>query len=447
MFSFFSAICSSQISSLPQPGNDIYNSYTFPLKPQERGTRFLKDQNDKPFFWLGDAAWSLIAQLGKEDVDYYLDNRKGKGFSVVLVSLIEHKFSTNAPANYYGELPFEGRPFTTPNPEYFDNADYVIEAAAKRNIIVLLAPLYLGYECKDEGWCAEVKAASEDDLYEWGKFVGTRYNKFTNIVWIIGGDTDPSPVREKVLKMVSGIREYDTIHLFTAHNRPETMAVSPWAGESWVNINNVYTYDSIIYCHLKKAYDIKPVMPFYLVESAYENEHNITPPELRSQGYVAFLSGSTGYIFGNCPVWHFGSCQSWCKLTDWKTELNNNGSEGMFHLQKLLRLRSWNTLIPDFDHTAIPSGYGKWGYKDYVCAARTSDGNTIIAYLPTGREISADLSKVAGKRARCWWYEPSTGKTFLIGTYDAAGIRNFTPVSNGDWILVLDNDDSKLAMP
>jgi hypothetical protein len=447
ILSIIPVICASQISSLPQTGSENTYSYIFPLKQGEKGSRYITDQNDKPFFWLGDAAWSLIAQLSRDDVDFYLDNRKEMGFSVVLVSLIEHKFCTNAPANHYGDLPFEGRLFSTPNPKYFDNADYVIEAASKRNIIVLLAPLYLGYDCKDEGWCAEVKAASDADLSIWGKYIGNRYSKFKNIVWIIGGDTDPSPVREKVLKMVNGIREYDTIHLFTAHNRPETMAISPWEGESWMNINNVYTYDSIIYRQLKKAYDIKPAVPFYLVESAYENEHNATPQELRSQAYTTLLSGSMGHIFGNCPVWHFGSFKSWCNITDWKTELNNKGSIGMFYFQKLFRLRSWHTLIPDFDHTVITAGYGKWGYKDYVCAARTKDGNTIIAYLPSSREITADLSKVAGKKARCWWYEPSSGKAFNIGTFNSDGTKNFTPASNGDWVLVIDNEDADLIIP
>ncbi len=444
--SFFAVICSAQNSSSTPPGCDRKCTYLFPLKMGNQENRFLVDQDNQPFFWLGDAAWSLIAQLSREDADYYLDNRKEKGFSVILVSLIEHKFCTNAPANHYGELPFEGRLFSAPNGKYFENADYVIEAAAKRNIIVLLAPLYLGYDCKDEGWCAEVKAATEDDLYTWGKYVGNRYKKFTNIVWIIGGDTDPSPVRDKVLEMVRGIRENDTTHLFSAHNRPETMAIEPWAGESWLNINNVYSYDTVLYSHFKTAYELKPVMPFYLCETAYENEHNLTPKELRSQAYEAILSGSMGYIFGNCPIWHFGSYKSWCNLTDWKTELGNKGSVDMYYFQRLFRSHSWQSLIPDFNHSAIISGYGKWGFKDYVTAAVTNDGNSIIAYLPSGRKITADLSKVRGKNARCWWYDPSTGIATLIGKFKSAGTRSFTPVSIDDCVLVIDSEDANLTM-
>ena len=56
--------------------------------------------------WLGNAAWSLIAQLTREEVDLYLDDRRARDFNTILVSLIEAKFATNAPANAYGEPPF-----------------------------------------------------------------------------------------------------------------------------------------------------------------------------------------------------------------------------------------------------------------------------------------------------------------------------------------------------
>lgn len=448
VFCILAPICHGQDpASGKQPVRINSALYSFPLKAPVSGTRVLVDQNNRPFFWLGDAAWSLIAQLKREDVDYYLENRKDKGFSVILVSLIEHKFAGNAPSNYYGEPPFIGKLFTTPNEKYFENADYVIESAARKNILVLLAPLYLGYDCKDEGWCSEVKSASADDLYTWGKFLGRRYSKFGNIIWIIGGDTDPSPVKNKILEMIRGLREYDMVHLFSAHNQPESMAVTPWKGESFLNINNVYSYDSVLYKHFKEAYDIEPAMPFYLCESAYENEHNSTPQELRAQAYQTILSGSMGHIFGNCPVWHFGSFRSWCNLTDWKSELDNAGSAGMNHFQNLFRSRSWNSLTPDFTHTSIISGYGRWGFRDYVCAARTNDGTSIIAYIPSGRSIRADLSKIDGRQARCWWYEPSTGKATLIGIFQTAGSQSFTTPSESDWVLIIDNDDAHLAQP
>ena len=344
-------------------------------------------------------------------------------------------------------MPFTGKAFISPNEKYFAHADSVIEYACRQNIVVLLAPLYLGYDCRDEGWCTEVKNASVSDLYSWGKYVGERYRKFSNIIWLIGGDTDPSPVKDKVLAMVKGIREKDTIHLFSAHNQPETMAVDAWSDEPWLSVNNVYSYDSAVYINYKIAYARKPVLPYFQIESAYENEHNSTPQELRSYAYWAVLSGAMGDVFGNCPVWHFGAAPTWCNTDDWKNEMNNYGSVSMDFLQRLFRSRSWQTLIPDFENRIITAGYGKWGTKDHVSVALTSDANTLIAYLPSRRSIMVDMSKINGSEARCWWYNPSDGMATEIGIYSTSGEATFTPGSDGDWVLVIDNVTANLPAP
>jgi hypothetical protein len=307
---------------------------------------------------------------------------------------------------------------------------------------VLLDPIYLGYGCKDEGWCAEVKAASEEELHLWGSYLGKRYKDFKNIVWLIGGDTDPTQVKEKIIQVVKGIREYDTIHLMTAHNQPESMAVTPWHGEPWLSINNVYSYDSLIYRQFKDAYDLMPEMPYFQIESAYENEHESTSQQLRSQAYWAVLSGAVGHVFGNCPVWHFGFSGTWCHLTDWKKELDNSGSKSMDYLQRLFRSRSWQKLIPDFDHRVITSGYGKWGSKDYTTCAETSDGNTIIAYLPSKHLVTVDMGRIKGKKSKCWWFNPSDGIAELIGIFKNSGYQDFIPSSSGDWVLVIDSESA-----
>jgi hypothetical protein len=428
---------------LLQPSHD---EYVYPVKLSD-GKHFLTDQKDKPFFWSGDAAWSLIVQLNREEVDYYLNDREQKGFTVILVNLIDHKFGTNAPANIYNEAPFKDKPFISPNENYFLHVDYVIEAAARRGIIVLLCPLYLGWEYGDEGWAEEVKKAEPGDLRIWGQYVGKRYADEDNIIWCIGGDADPSPLKKKVLECVKGIQEYDNRHLFTCHNNPEFLAINPWAGEKWLTINNVYSYSHSLYELCKNAYDHKPLMPYFMMESAYENEHNSTPQQLRSEAYWPLLCGAMGHIFGNCPIWHFSSTPGWCGISDWKAQLNLPGSVSMDYLQKLFRSRPWHLLVPDFDHKVIIDGYGQWGSKDWITAACTSDGKTIIAYIPSGRQVTIDLSMINGKKARCWWYNPENGIVVDKGTFPAEGPRQFIPPSDSDWILVIDDASCKYSPP
>ena len=412
------------------------SGFQFPLK-LSANNRYLIDQNNTPFFLSGDTAWSLIAQLTKPDIDYYLDNRKQKGFNAILVNLLEHQFATSAPKNIYGDDPFTGQTFTTPNEAYFTHADYVINAAAQRGIVVFLDTLYLGYACGSEGWCAEVQSASLADMRSWGRYVGNRYKAFGNIIWVIGGDTDPIQVQSKVREFVSGIKDYDTDHLMTAHNQSGSYAITPWPNESWLNINNVYFYSTTIYQNSKTAYDHSPIMPYFRIESAYENEHGSTQQQLRAQAYWPALSGGFGYIFGNCPIWHFGSSAGWCGLTDWKSQLDAQGSVSMMHAQNLFSSRSWHLLVPDWNHTVMTAGYGSWGSTDYATAARTSDGASIIAYLLTSRTVTIDMTKLSGTQAIAQWYNPSTGASTLIGTYSTTGVQSFTPPS-GDWVLTLD---------
>lgn len=440
--------CNSQTDISAGNSNQNYpGQYSYPLKLAGQGKRYLVDQKNKPFFWSGDTGWSLIAQLSREEADLYLTNRQEKGFTVILVNLIEHKFSSNAPANYYKDPPFTGKPFVTPNEKYFEHADHVLRLAAEKNLIILLDALYLGYNCGDEGWCEDVKSASAEDLKTWGRYLGKRYKDFPNIVWVAGGDTDPSVVKDKILEMVKGIREFDPIHLFSGHNSPEMMGADPWPGENWMTINNVYSYDSVLYGKYKQAFELRPVMPYFEIESAYENEHRSTPQQLRSQAYWAILSGAMGHVFGNCPLWHFGSWPSWCNLSDWKSEMDNKGSESMDYLQRLFRSRKWETLIPDFSHKVLISGYGQWGFKNYTAAALTADGNTLIAYLPSMRKIAVDMSKMSGKRSNCWWYDPSKGNAEFIGTFNNSGTKSLIPSSKGDIILVIDNAEMKMSSP
>ncbi|HLO58147.1 MAG TPA: DUF4038 domain-containing protein [Bacteroidales bacterium] len=422
------------------------DSYDYPLKISENN-RYLTDQDNRPFFWSGDAAWSLIAQPDSADVNFYLNDRNKKGFTVLLVNLIEHKFCSHAPSNYYNEPPFTGKPFSTPNEDYFAFADFVIGSAAKRGMIVLLCPVYLGYNYSDEGWASEVKAASIQEMKSWGEYLGQRYSRYPNIIWCIGGDADPSPLKDKLIEVVKGIRESDTIHLFTSHNQPEGVPSDLWNGSEWMRINNVYSYDKPIYRLCKKAYEMTPVMPWFMMESAYENEHNSTPQQLRAQAYWPVLCGSMGHIFGNCPIWHYSSVTNYCELVDWKTQLDLPGSVSMDYLQRLFRSRPWNLLVPDFEHKVVVSGYGDWGSENYSTTAITADSSCMIAYIVSDSDVTVNMEAVSGKMVKSWWYNPETGNIISNEEIGTTGLHVFKKPTETDWVLVIDDAAAGYAPP
>jgi hypothetical protein len=427
----------------PPPGQ-----YVYPLKVGSTG-RLLVDQNDKPFFLAGDAAWSLIAQLSDADVDTYFANRKQLGFTWILVNLIEHLYANNAPADLNGDAPFTGKVFTTPNEAYFAHADHVIQAAAAQGMVVLLDPTYLGAGCNNEGWCVDMQAASNADMTTWGQYVGNRYKNFDNIVWLIGGDTDPTPVKGKLQAVVAGIRSVDTRHLFTAHNNNPSMAIDPWPGESWLTINNYYTYGTMSYQDALRTYHVSPAMPFFFLEAYYENSGGVTQQQLRAQSYWAVLSGGIGHIFGNCPIWHFSSAAgtAYCPAAGWKAQLNSQGGKNISHWQALFTGRHWYNLVPDESHVAVTGGLGSSGTEGYVLAAYASDGSSIIAYLPSSRQVTVSGSRISGSTMTAWWYNPSSGVATSIGTFSTTGTQNFTPPGSGDWVLVVDSPSFSFPPP
>jgi len=404
------------------------NSQTFPLRISANH-RYLEGQDGTPFFLNIDAAWSMVAQLTYAQANTYLTDRANRKFSGVLVNLIEHQFSNNAPNNIYNVAPFTGATFSTPNEPYFVLADSMIARANALGLLVILDASYLGYNCGTEGWCAEVKAASAATMKGWGQYVGNRYKNYPNIIWIMGGDTDPTTVKAKLDSMVVGMKQYDTVYprIYTAHNDPETQSITRWPGSTWLTLNGIYTYSTTLYSAAQTAYAVSPAMPFIMMESNYENEHSSTPQQLRAQAYWTSLGGGCGHIFGNNPIWDFAS--------GWKTALSSAGSVSMTYFYNLFNSRHWNNLIPATGATIITSGAGSG--TTLATFAYASDSSSIIGYLPTQRTVTINPSVLQGDSIHVWWYNPSNG-VYTDAGMDSKVSRSYTPPSAGDWVLALD---------
>lgn len=399
--------------------------------------RRLIDQSGKPFLVQGDAPWSLISGLTNEEAEVYLEHRRVQGFNSIIVNLIEHKF--RGPVNRYGEGPFTTPgDFTTPNEKYFEHADWVIRKAGENGIQVFLAPIYLGYIGTDEGWIQEALANGSDKCRAWGRYVGKRYHNFDNIVWLIGGDRNPANAREDVDAIVAGIKEFDNRHLFTAHCHPENSAIDQYKDDGWLDLNDTYTY-GIVHNMLLRDYNRKLPMPFTLTESTYEGEHNASAVQIRRQAYWAILCGATGQFMGNRPVWLFDP--------GWQAALDSTGAKDMTRLRALFTSRPWYELVPDQKHEVVVDGLGEFNGLDYLAAARTASGGTVIAYLPTPRTFTVDMTKISGSSSKAWWFSPRTGNAAEAGEFPTSGKRQFTPPGEGDWVLVLDDAALKLPAP
>jgi len=401
----------------------------------ESGKRYLIDAAGKPFFVNGDSPWDLISTLTRADVDLYLADRKAKGINTVLVELLEHYFSPHPPKNAYGDAPFTtAGDFSTPNPAYFAHVDYVINKAAQNGMLVLLTPAYVGYGGGQEGWYQEMVANGTTKLFAYGQYLGNRYKNFHNIVWVQGGDYNV-PDKSLVQAVANGIRSVDNKPQ-TYHAQRGTAAMQFWGtGEPWLGVNNIYTDENTVANEAFAEYN-RSSAPFFMIEGRYEAEQGATEQTVRRQAYQAVLSGASGHLMGHALIWPFAS--------GWQQALNSPGSRSMPHLSDLFATRSWWTLVPDQANITLTAGIGSGG--DRAVAARASDGSFAVAYMPTFRSITIDMSKLAGPNVKAQWVDPANGATSTIpgSPFPAFGARPFKAAADnaschGDWMLLLES--------
>jgi hypothetical protein len=423
----------------------------FPLK-LSADRRHLVDQDGIPFLLQGDTAWSIIAACTADEVGLYLRNRVAKGFNAIIINLVEYFF--NGPLTRDGQHPFVNpEDISTLNEAYFTYADWVLKQAEEAGILVFLAPLYLGYANarNHEGWYEEVRRGGAAKSYQYGAAIGKRYRNYKNIIWMIGGDRNPDGVVNETISLVQGIKSGDPAALFTAHPHPDSVTVEHYGGTSqggWLDIATTYTYQ-IVHDRLLNDYYRKPTMPFVLVESTYEGEHNSTPLQIRRQAYWALLRGACGQFLGNNPIWLFNP--------GWQAAMDLEGSRDMVHWHTFFASRPWYDLIPDqrvtegwvtSDHTHFfLEGVGEFRGLDTLIAAHTADRNTLMAYLPTARDVTADLREISGNQVRVWWFNPRNGETHLAGVFSTAAPQQLTPPGPGDWGLIVDNAALDLPAP
>lgn len=410
----------------------------FPLHV-EPGKRYLIDAGGRPFFMQGDAPWSLIAQLSREDVELYLSDRKARGFNTLLVNLLERRYAEKAPANLAGDRPFTvDGDFSTANEAYFHHADWVLQRACELGFLVLLAPSYLGSGGGPDGWYQDMLQNGAAKLRDYGRFVARRYSGLGNVLWVQGGDFI-APDKDLVRAIADGIRDIDPAALQTVHNTWETAALEYWPGEPWLNVNNIYTYESVENAALAEY--ARSDMPFLLIESTYENEHAADEQLLRMQAYQAVLSGASGQVFGNNPIWHFDGPGLFAAPVNWKEALDSPGARSMSLLRDLVSSVNWWLLVPDIDGSLVVGGKG--GNKARVAAAAAKDGSFALVYLPTSKDIVLDLGRLSGSRIAARWHDPTTGQSVDVeGSPFPPDRHSFRPPRKNqggytDWVLEL----------
>jgi hypothetical protein len=427
-------------------------------------THLVNTITNTPAFMTGEDAFALATQLSNPDLETYLADRASRQFNVIWMALADSATQSNAPQDFYAHIPFDGPDFTNFDEAYWSHIDDVVQQAQAHGITVMADPGFVGLT-KPEGYLNSYLKSSDAVMIAYGRWLGNRYKNYSNLIWSLGGDADPSypGLYTKLNLLASGIVSADANHLVTVEasrftNCPTGCTAVPsggyssmdvWSGSTPLNLNWVYNTYSTTQRGCSSNYARPGALPALMGEDWYELEHSMTPLQVRAESYWEILSGCTlGRLFGNGVIWSMGAPPNSSGQT-WQSQLASAGSVAEQWQGALMRSREFWLLVPDTNNSVLVSGYGSG--NNLSVAARTSDGQTIIAYVASGNAttINIEMSKISSPihRAKCWWFDPSNGSTTPIGSFANSGNHNFTPTDSNDWVLVIDDARANLPAP
>jgi hypothetical protein len=391
----------------------------FSLRISENG-HFFTDNENKPFFWQGDTEWELFRYFTVSEAKALLTERKKQGFNVVQV-MINGVFpewgSMKGMKSWEGLTAWENGNPLTPDEKYFSKVDSIVSIADRLGIILVVGV----YHARDE----DARRITMLNIKQWTSWLAKRFSGYSNIIYCMYPHADPAsfPV---IRAAVQGILENDKgNHLITMHPDPSPTSSSFMHSEFWLSFNILQTWstDLMNYDMVRSDYLRYPRKPVVDGEARYEEEDGTTPFAVRRAGYWSCLAGG---------FYTYGHRDNWNSPKTWRTWYSSPGALQMKIMGDFFRSVDWWKMVPD------QTIFDKWVNGNV--AARSSDGEWIIAYLTDRAPVSVDLKTLTSStKVYAWWINPVNGDRTLINTYPATGYQDFTiPEGWEDAVLFID---------
>jgi hypothetical protein len=435
------------------------------------------EQDGKPFFYLADTTWKLLAAPTEEEADLYLRTRKEQGFTVLMPVLATHVIAGEEDER----SAFGNRATDEPDERFFDKADRIVRRANELGLWVAIVPLWGCHVGGDERGHPRLDEAA---ARRYGEYVGRRYRD-ANVIWVNGGDRAVVSDHERAVwrALAAGLRAGDDSgqHVMTFHPpglRPEPKdsgTSGKWFhDEDWLDFNMLQTglrfLEEDQCARYLAEYTRQPTKPYVDGETRYENSNRSfgaahpTGPKIqayhvRQAAYYAMLCGALGHTYGCRDAWSFNTPSDRPPTrnadTHWRTAIRFKGAEQMRHWRALFESYPWYQLQPDLATNTSTFGAlgggpiegalvtrGAWDGRGNIRtpAAIAEDGAFALVYLPLQMPVWVDLTKIAGAAVDTAWYDPRTGTQRPIRRYYEKGeVRFFPPgdQTEPDWVLIL----------
>lgn len=433
--------------------------------------RFLITDDGKPFFWMGDTGWELFHKLTLDEADHYLRNRSGKGYTIIQSVILAECDGVTIPTPE-GFLPLDNNDINSPNPEYFNKVDQIIDLAAKYGLYMAVLPTWGAHaEDKRHPLFDNLNLFTPENAFSYGRFLGNRYKDKWNVVWIAGGDRPPTGNEAIWTKMIEGLREgSQNKHLISYHvNGRHSITEYPEIAKQldFYMMQSGHGNRAIPnFKMIEDDYHFDPTKPVIDGEPVYEdipigfNTINgyTGDYEPRRAMYWSVFAGGFGTTYGNNSVWQMnkeGYPPVLSPLQKWDEAIDSPGSYHVKHLKNLMLSRPFLTRIPD---NSLITG-DNFSLADFKVATRDGnpgekDATYIMAYFPIVRELELKTEVIKSNQLRVWYYDPRTGNAYLIGDFENTGSfsvpwkdRLREAMGGPDWVLVIDDANADYPPP
>jgi len=414
-----------------------------PVRVSENG-RYLEHEDGTPFFWVMDTAWSGALKSTAADWQTYLADRVSKAFTGIQFVTTQWRA---ARSDRQDQRAYSGYEDIAIHPEFFQRLDRRVDAINDAGL--LAAPVVLWAYGDDKSVPGNLP---EDQAIRLAEYITARYGAH-HVAWFLAGDEIFSGDQGKRWRRIGRAVFEPPRHeaLATVHPQGRQWDVEAFREEDW--------YDFIIYQSSHggdpqtlnwihsgppaRNWQNDPPLPVINSEPGYEDlvgwvrEEPHTAFDVRQQAYYSLLSSPpAGISYGAHGVWSWETEPSvplnhegTGVAKPWDDAIHLPGSEDLKHLTGLFRSIDWHTLRPAQDVLVDPPN----DPAEHVAAARSTEGNRAVVYLPDGGTIRLN-EEMMDRGLEGQWMNPRTGDRRAAA---ASAPYTYTTPDDRDWVLLL----------
>ena len=390
-------------------------------------------KGSETFFWLADTGWLIFGNISEEEAYNYLKNRADKGFNVIQAVLVYSTKELESVNKMYW-----GGADRINDEEYWQHVERIIKMADKLGLYMALLPSW--------GSLLKNNLITSENVLVYGRFLAERLEKYSNIIWVLGGDIKADNYVEIYRKLGRYFKEKMPDKLITFHPFGRCASSMWFADDSWLDFN-MFQSGHRRYGQRKgdgdypikenteednwrfvEASTLNPLKPVIDDEPIYENipqglhdpnETRWNEHDVRRYAYWSVFAGSFGHSYGHNDIMQFirpgvlGSFGADGMKKAWWDALEDPGFHQMKYLKYLMLAFPFFERIPDQSIIAGANG------ERYDRAIATRGNDYLLVYNYSGRPMQIDLSKISGDKKKVWWMSAATGKLEYLGEFDS----------------------------